>query len=69
MQRISYKDPLKEDLGTTETKQKPLTMGDRSICKTLLPEDTFKFGPVKSSTCERCLEKDDSITYPMIVRL
>jgi hypothetical protein len=41
MHRVSYKDLLKKDLGTIETKQKPVMIGDRSTYRTLLPEDTF----------------------------
>jgi hypothetical protein len=58
MQRISYKDALPKNQGTTGIKQKPVTMGNKLFtghCH--LKGHLFKLISTNNSTCDRCLEK------------
>jgi hypothetical protein len=50
--------------GTVKSKQKPVTMCDRTTHRTLSPERTpLQMELTNSLTCERCLEKDETATH------
>jgi hypothetical protein len=50
--------------GTAKFKQKPVTVGGRTMYRTLSPKRTpFKTGLTDSTVCIRCLEEDETATH------